>query len=118
MRLKKTIISIAIVSVSMLLSGCWETEKGEKVGNIVKLAKEGTFIKTNEAELIRGGMNDGSGSFGKPFDFTIEDERLLGIVQKALDEHKSVRVKYHKELMTLFRCESDNYFLDNIEIIK
>jgi len=102
MRLKKTIISIAIVSVSMLLSGCWETE----------------FIKTNEAELIRGGMNDGSGSFGKPFDFTIEDERLLGIVQKALDEHKSVRVKYHKELMTLFRCESDNYFLDNIEIIK
>lgn len=115
MKLRKTIIALACVS---LLSGCWETEKGEKIGNIVKLSKEGMFIKTNEAELIRGGMNDGSGSFGKPFHFTIEDEKLLITVQKALDEHKAVRVKYHKELATLWRCESNNYFLDDIEIIK
>jgi len=117
---KKIIIALICISASMILTGCWETEKGEKIGIIVKLNKQGIFIKTNEAELIRGGMNNGNGSFGtKPFDFTVEDEKLLSIVQQALDEQKTVRIKYHKELATLARTEThDNSFLDDIEIVK
>jgi hypothetical protein len=119
MKLRKTIITLTALSLIMTLTGCWEREKGEKIGNIVKLAKEGAFIKTNECELIRGGMNNGSGSFGsKPFDFTIEDDKLLAIAQKALDEQKSVRIKYHKEFTSWARTETnDNSFLDDIEII-
>lgn len=101
------------------LSGCWETEKGEKIGTLVKLNKQGIFIKTNEAELIRGSMNSGSGSFGKSFDFTIESDEFNKIADSALEQQKTVRIKYHKELFTLFRTEtSDNSFLDSIEIIK
>lgn len=106
-----------ILLAALLLTGCWETEKGEKVGNIVKLAKQGFLIRTNEAEMIRGGMSDGNGSFGKPFHFTIENEKLLEIVNQALEESKSVKIKYHKELLTLFRSESHDYFLDGVEII-
>jgi hypothetical protein len=115
--MNKKIITLLL---SLLITGCWETEKGEKVGIIVKLGKQGAFIKTNEAELIRGGMNNGNGSFGvRPFDFTIEDERLLRIVQKAFDEQKEIKITYHKEWATLWRTEtSDNSFLDDVEIIE
>jgi hypothetical protein len=52
------------------------------------------------------------------FHFTIENEKLLEIAQKALDEQKEVKIKYHKELVTLLRTEtSDNSFLDDIQII-
>lgn len=110
-------ISLSILFIC--LSGCWVKERGEKIGNIVKLGKQGLLIKTNEAELIRGGMNNANGSFGRPFDFTIEDESLLGKIQYALDNQKSVRIKYHKELATFFRTETDdNSFLDSVELVK
>lgn len=119
MKLRKTIITLTALSVTILLTGCWETERGEKIGTLVKLGHQGKFIKTWEAELIRGGMNGGNGSFGtQPFDFTIEDDKLLLIAQKALDQQKTVRVRYHKEFGTLGRTETDdNSFLDDIEII-
>lgn len=112
----KKIISLAILS--LVLTGCWETKNGEKIGTIVKLSKEGVLIGTYEAELIRGGMNSGSGSFGSAFHFTVEDKRLLPIVQEALDKQREVKIKFHKELATIARCESDNYFLDDISFVK
>lgn len=112
---KKFIISILII---LLLSGCWEIKKGEKTGYIVKLAQEGAFIKTYEAELIRGGFNNGSGSNGASFDFTIENLSLLPIIQESIDNHKIVKIKYHQEFATIGRCESNDYFLDDIEIVK
>ncbi len=113
--MKKYLLILTLVS---LLQGCWITERGEKIGNIVKIGKQGLLIKTNEAELIRGGLNNGNGSFGRPFDFTIEDDQKREVAEKAFDEQKPVRIKYHKELVTLFRTETgDNSFLDEIEII-
>jgi hypothetical protein len=108
---------LLILSI-ILISGCWETEKGEKIGTIVKLNKQGFFIKTRECEIIRGGFNNGSGSFGKAFDFTIEDDSMSQIADKALNEQKLVKVKYHKEWFTMFRTETgDNSFLDSIEFV-
>lgn len=109
---------LCITLITLFLSGCWTTEKGEKIGILVKSSKEGLFIKTNEAELIRGGMTDGSGGFGtQKFDFTIEDEEMLEIANEALENSKKVKIKYHREFATLWRCESNNYFLDSIEIL-
>jgi hypothetical protein len=106
-----------VLLISSTLSGCWTVSNGEKIGTIVKISKEGLLIKTNEAELIRGGMNNGSGSFGRPFDFTIESEDMLKTANFALENAKEVKIKYHQELATMWRCKSNNYFLDSIEII-
>ncbi len=108
--MKKIIIVCAAAS---LLSGCWVTERGEKIGTLVKVNKQGIFIGTHEAELIRGGMNNGSGSFGKPFDFTIENENDLDIAKEALEQQKAVKIKYHKEgIAAIWRTETrDNSFL-------
>lgn len=109
---------LAIFLGCLLLQGCWETQQGEKTGVIVKLSKQGVIIGTYEAQIIRGGMNSGSGSFGAPFDFTVEDKELLPIVREAMENQNPVLIKYHKEAITLWRAESDNYFLDSIEIVK
>lgn len=109
---------LLILLLPLLISGCWETESGDKVGTIVKFSKEGALIKTYEAELIRGGLNNGSGSFGRPFDFTVEDSSLIPIVQRAMENNNEVKIHYHREWITMWRCESDNYFLDSIEILK
>lgn len=111
----KKIILIGLLA--LFLQGCWEVSKGEKIGTIVKLAKEGFIIGTWEAKLIIGGINDGSGSFGTTFHFTIENPVLIDITRKALNQQKKVIIKYHKEWITLWRAESHNYFLDSIEII-
>ena len=108
---------IIFLMVPLLLSGCYETASGEKVGTIIKCAREGIIFKTYECELIRGRMTDGSGSFGKSFHFTVEDKKMIPILEKSLDEQKEVKIKYHQELFTLFRTETeDNSFLDEIII--
>jgi hypothetical protein len=110
---------IALISLCIVfLSGCWETSRGQKIGMIIKLADEGILIKTHEGQMIRGGMSNGSGSFGvHPFDFTMESIDSYNTAIYAMDHQKEVRITYHTELMTLFRCESNNVFVDKIEII-
>lgn len=107
-----------ICLITIFISGCWTTQKGEKIGTLVKLAQEGIIFKTNEAELIRGGMNGGNGGFGvKPFFFTIENNDLLPTMQNALDGQKEIKIHYHTELFVLFRSDSDNNFLDSVEVM-
>jgi hypothetical protein len=113
--MKKILI---ITLFSALLTGCYQTENGEKLGSIVKFAKEGVIFGTYEAEIIRGNLNEGSGSFGKSFHFTVEGKHLIDKVKNLMSNGKQVKINYHKDLITRpFRCESDNYFLDNIDII-
>jgi len=112
----KKILLIAIIVLSV--SGCKETAKGEKIGNIVKCAYEGFFIKTYECELIRGNLTNGSGSFGKSFHFTVEDKDMIKKVDSYFDSQKEVVIEYHKEWITLWRTENDNYFLDDIKQFK
>ena len=87
--MKKT---IALICISFLMGGCWEKAKGEKIGTLVKIANEGFWWKTHEGELIRGGMNDGSGSIGKSFHFTIERDDIFEIAQKAMNDNKQVHI--------------------------
>lgn len=103
--------------VSMLglsLTACKDMGNGEKVGQIVKLSKYGFFCKTYEAQIIRGGLNNGSGASGLAFDFTIEDEKLVPAVQAALDSQTEVKIHYNTEAATACRSESGDHFLQSI----
>lgn len=118
-KMKKLLfIFLSVIS----LTACYETKEGEKIGSIVKLAKEGIIFNTWEGQLIRGGLQSGSGSFGAvPFNFTVEDEDTLIRLKKALEDQKEIKVKYHRELVVAFwRSDrsADNYFVDSFEEIK
>src|SRR4029077_18527596 len=95
--MKKMFVAMGLV---VLLSGCGRlTGRGEKVGTIIKVSQEGFFFKTWEVEIIRGGMNGGSGGFStKPLHVTVMNEDLLPEVRRAFDEQKEVVVTYEEHL--------------------
>jgi iron complex outermembrane recepter protein len=90
--------------------------EGEKIGQIVKLNKQGIFNDTWEAELIRGGMTGGSGVVGiQPFDFTISSDSEADIINTYLKNQTEVVIKYRMEgIWSLFRSESNGHFLVSI----
>lgn len=114
---------LPVLAVSfVLLTGCGinlSPGTGEKVGQIVKLNKQGLIRETWEGQLIRGGMNNGSGSFGMvPFEFTIDDDSILQKVKDALDKQTEVKIKYRMEgLYSFFRTDSGGHFITGIETV-
>lgn len=106
----------------MLVAACaisLSPGEGEKIGQVVKLSKVGLFSKTWEGQLIRGGMNGGSGSFGTtPFDFTVEGDSLVSLVTKYMQDQTEVVIKYrHEGVWSCFRSQAadgDGTFLISI----
>jgi len=92
----------------MGVAGCgFVTGSGEKVGTVIKIAKEGIIFKTWEAEIIRGGMNNVSGGFStKPFFFTITDKEMLHNVQQSFDSGKEIKIHY-KRRFYIFNWNSE-----------
>ncbi len=117
--MKKNIITLSLI----FIVGCGINPSpgtGEKVGQIVKIANRGLIWKTFEAELIRGGMSGGSGSFGTtPFDFTIEDADMAKKAEGYMNSQTEVKIKYRMEgVWACARSESDGHFLISIEPLK
>lgn len=100
-----------------LLSGCWDMGGGEKIGSVTRLQRTGVFCKTWEGEIIRGGLNSGSGVVGNAFHFTVEDDALAQQVQKAMEAQQEVKISYRVEGVTLCRSDSNSHFLTKIEHI-
>jgi hypothetical protein len=125
--MEKKHIALIIALVTTILgavgwSSTWKRNgspgTGEKIGQIVKINKQGTGIKTWEAELVRGGMNGGSGAIAMtpPFDFTIEDDELAAKAEKHMREQTEVIIKYRIEMFySAWRSESNGVFLESIE---
>src|SRR3989344_1161162 len=104
--------------------------KGEKIGQIVRINEQGrlwtvslgliTICKTWEGQLIRGGLDDGSGAFGvAPFDFTVPTDELVRKVEHYMRTQTEVVVRYSTDYV-YFKCnsESSGVFLTSIEPIK
>jgi len=108
----------------LLLTGCWTTGQGEKVGTVIKVADEGLFRTTHEFEIVRGGMNGGQGSFSiKPSCITVEDTELLQQVRAAFNSQREIVVMYRQELFAPLRSSGecgevifDNKFLTSIQV--
>ncbi len=101
------------------LAGCHvntDPGTGKKIGRIVKFSKQGIFCKTWEGELIRGGLSDGSGSFGGSLHFTVEDASMAQIALDAFEKQYDVIIDYRKEFIhSITRSEHmDAYFVEKI----
>jgi hypothetical protein len=77
----------------------------------------GVFCPTMEVEIIRGGMNNGTGVMGAAFHGTIEtDPKVFEFLMKAMEDRREVKVKFRKEMVTWCRSESEgNYFITSAE---
>lgn len=108
-------ILLAIV-LSLLLTGCWDSGTGEKVGIITKVAKQGAMCPTWEAEIQRGGMSNGSGVNGQTFDFTIEgNDAIVAQLIDDMEHQREVKITYRTEVATLCRSDSaHNAFITSL----
>lgn len=112
-RSKSKLFFLALIGTT--LSGCWDMGGGEKIGSITRLQRTGAFCKTWEGEIIRGGLNSGSGVVGNAFHFTVEDDALAQQVQKAMEAQQEVKISYKQEAVSFCRSDSDSHFLTKIE---
>lgn len=112
---KKFVPSLIAVLSTLLLAGCWDTGRGEKIGSITRLNRQGVFCQTWEAEIIRGGLNTGSGVMGQAFHFTIENDALAKEVEKYMNSQQEVKITYKRELNSWCRSDSADVFLEKIE---
>lgn len=116
--MKNNILLVIGLSCSLISCGVNKPGDGEKVGQIVRLSKHGVFNKTWEAQIIRGGFNNGSGVNGMAFDFTIENESMVPLIREYMDNQKEVKIKYNTEgIYSIFRSDSGGDFLKNITSI-
>ena len=115
MKVRSILKYMILVSLTVFLSGCWDMGGGEKIGSITRLQRTGVFCKTWEGEIIRGGLNSGSGVVGNAFHFTVEDDTIAQQVQKAMEAQQEVKITYKKEGFSFCRSDSGNYFLVKIE---
>lgn len=115
--MKKSALFFSAVSAAVLLTSCGEKSTGEKAGVVTKLAQSGIFCKTWEGQIIRGGLNSGSGAMGAPFDFTVEDLSLLPKIKDALENQKEIKIMYREEMVTFCRSESSDHFLTSVDVI-
>lgn len=115
---KLSLLSLVLVVVALVFTGCGlnNPANGSKIGQVVKITKSGVFSKTWEAELIRGGMSGGSGSFGvTPFDFTIESESQAKEIQDYMDKQTEIIITYRSEgVYSVFRSDSGGHFLETV----
>ena len=111
----KLFLMLLMACVVPMLTGCWDTGSGEKIGTIIKLNKQGVFYKTWEAEIIRGGINNGSGVMGQSFHFTIENDSMAQEVERYMNAQQEVKISYNMEAATWCRSDSQSHFLSKIE---
>lgn len=121
---KERLILLIVLSVGIFLSaGCsinTSPGTGEKIGQVVRLNKQGLLCKTWEGQLIRGGISDGSGAFGTvPFDFTVENDEMAKRTQEFMQNQTEVVIKYRMEgIYAICRSDSSGHFLTSIEPAK
>lgn len=87
----------------VLLVGCGRginSGKGQKIGQIVKIAEHGMICTTWEGEIIRGGFNGGSGVNGTVLDFTILDRGLYERLKTAMEQQQEIELFYDKASLT------------------
>lgn len=104
------------------VAGCNATPgSGEKIGQIIRLHRVGLLNETWEGELIRGGLQGGSGAIGvQPFHFTVSDNNpeLVKQVQAALRTQAEVLVTYDLPVMFSLMSSDSGAFLTSITFVK
>jgi hypothetical protein len=113
----KVVIAVLGVASMLTVTGCTRiTGQGEKVGSVIKVSNEGLLFKTNEVEIVRGGMNNGSGAFSTtPLNVTVNDPGILAKIQDALDKQYEVKVRYVDYFWTPLSSDSNSRYLVDVE---
>lgn len=88
-----------IVILIVLMTGCGygiRSGEGKKIGQVVKLGEYGMLCKTYEGELVRGGLNNGSGVNGSSFHFSMKSKEMFDKLNKMMEDQQEIEITYQK----------------------
>lgn len=113
-----SVMRVAVVLVLFSLSGCSCNPKpgdGEKIGQIVKINKQGLISRTWEVELIRGGLSGGNGTIGTaPFDFTVRDDKTAAQLKEYMEKQTEVTIHYDMPMIYSLVSSDSGHFLTSV----
>lgn len=86
---------------------------GERVGYLNKFSRKGWLCKTYEGEVA---MVNLPGQLAGTFDFTVRDDSIAALINKAQGQRVAVSYTQHKGLPTSCFGETD-YFVKGIKVL-
>lgn len=111
---------IALCILMGFCAGCGHVvATGTKVGTIIKVYNGGFWHRTWEMEVIKGGMNGGTGSFSTtPEWITLTTPEQVAEAQHDMDAQQEVQVAYTQTFWAPYSSNEDYKFCNSITRLK
>ena len=107
------VVPVAGVALWTLIAMAYTYSAGERTGYIQKFSKKGWVCKTYEGEIS---MVNIPGQIANTFQFTVRDDSIAALIDKAAGQRVSLQYKQHKGLPTDCFGETE-YFVNGVRII-
>lgn len=92
--------------------------EGVRTGVLMKLSSKGVIFKTDEGQLNIGGF-DQTNDIGvsNVWEFSVNDDMILGELEDAMDESQRVKLYYKEKYIRLPWKGDTKYFIYDLEAL-
>ena len=110
-----TIVLIPLVGITLwtAIALGYSYSSGERVGYLNKFSRKGWLCKTYEGEIS---MVNLPGQLAGTFQFTVRDDSIAALINKAQGQRVAVSYTQHKGLPTSCFGETD-YFVKGVKVL-
>ena len=110
-----TIVLIPVVGITLwtAIALGYSYSSGERVGYLNKCSRKGWLCKTYEGEIS---MVNLPGQLAGTFQFTVRDDSIAALINKAQGQRVAVSYTQHKGLPTSCFGETD-YFVKGVKVL-
>jgi len=88
-------------------------QNGDLIGQITNIKSAGIIFKANEVDIIKGGLQNGSGTLGAVHRLTYSDDQLPAL-QHAMDTNKEINVHYNCPLFYSGLFSDNGCYINNL----
>ena len=113
------VAALVVLALSFVLFANYSS--GVRAGVPVKFSKKGVIFKTYEGELNVGGLtNSADGAIPTTWQFSVRrsEDKVLEDMERAMTEHKRVKLVYNEKYVQLFWRGDTHYFVHEVEILE
>ena len=93
---------------------------GTRVGSLTKLSRRGWVFKTQEGQLMVGGMTEGTGSLNSSmWEFSVDDDNktVISALETSQKTGQRVSLHYEEKFFQLPWNGDTKYFVTGVELV-
>ena len=93
---------------------------GTRVGSLTKLSRRGWLFKTQEGQLMVGGMTEGTGSMNSSmWEFSVDDDNktVISALETSQKTGQRVSLHYEEKFFQLPWNGDTKYFVTGVELV-